>query len=353
VGNLAKFLPFILKEINEQPKRQYLLLHALKEIINSESVDGSPNETFKAKVGEIWTVLIGHCDSGEEGTRNVAAECLGKLCLVEPEKFLPDLRKCVKSDSTRMRATAVTAVRFMITDHPSPIDEHLRQTIGEFLQPVRDPDLQVRRVAIVTLNSAAHNKPKLIRDCLTSLLPALYAETTVKPELVHEVEMGPFKHIVDDGLDLRKAAFECMYTLAEHCLDRIDVAEYMNHVESGLKNQHDIKLLTFLMLSRLAVACGLQVSQRIDRFCDLIKPQLLVKPKQNAVKQENEKQDELKRSALRTVLALKRLPQHDRSQKMAELIEIIKASPELTTIYDTVERDNSARSSGVDAMETE
>ncbi|KAH7666412.1 CAND1 protein, partial [Aphelenchoides avenae] len=110
-----------------------------------------------------------------------------------------------------------------------------------------------------------------IRDCLGSLLPALYAETDVKKELVHEVEMGPFKHIVDDGLDLRKAAFECMYTLAEHCLDRIDVFQYMDHVESGLKDQHDIKLLTFLMLSRLAATCGLQVAQRIDRFCDLIK----------------------------------------------------------------------------------
>lgn len=33
VGNLEKFLPFILQEISQNPKRQYQLLHALKEVI--------------------------------------------------------------------------------------------------------------------------------------------------------------------------------------------------------------------------------------------------------------------------------------------------------------------------------
>lgn len=63
-------------------------------------------------------------------------------------------------------------------------------------------------------------------------------------ELVREVEMGPFKHTVDDGLDLRKAAFECMYTLLDSCLDRLDVFEFLNHVELGLKG-----LLCFLSKS--------------------------------------------------------------------------------------------------------
>lgn len=32
VGNLPEFLPFILTEIEAQPKRQYLLLHSLREV---------------------------------------------------------------------------------------------------------------------------------------------------------------------------------------------------------------------------------------------------------------------------------------------------------------------------------
>ena len=38
----------------------------------------------------------------------------------------------------------------------------------------------VRRVALVTFNSAAHNKPSLIRDLLDQILPQLYNETKVR-----------------------------------------------------------------------------------------------------------------------------------------------------------------------------
>jgi cullin-associated NEDD8-dissociated protein 1 len=32
VGNLSKYLPFILDQIDNQQKKQYLLLHSLKEV---------------------------------------------------------------------------------------------------------------------------------------------------------------------------------------------------------------------------------------------------------------------------------------------------------------------------------
>lgn len=100
---------------------------------------------------------------------------------------------------------------------PQPIDSQLRGCIGDFLRTVQDPDLvcstcsfwfstglkplcftlqcgesslnllcfvcftqNVRRVALVTFNSAAHNKPSLIRDLLEQILPRLYNETKVR-----------------------------------------------------------------------------------------------------------------------------------------------------------------------------
>jgi len=72
-----------------------------------------------------------------------------------------------------------------------------------------------------------------------------------------------------------------------------------------------------------------------------------LRPKKNAVKQENEKQDELKRSAIRTVLALKKIPNNDRSQEMAAIMEIIKSSCELELMHNTLERENATSSIGM------
>lgn len=60
-------------------------------------------------------------------------------------------------------------------------------TTGNFLKTLQDSDLNVRRVALAMFNSAAHNKPSLIRDLLNTLLPSLYNETKVRRELIREV----------------------------------------------------------------------------------------------------------------------------------------------------------------------
>ncbi|KPP62663.1 cullin-associated NEDD8-dissociated protein 1-like [Scleropages formosus] len=313
VGSLPEYLPFVLQEISGQPKRQYLLLHSLKEIIGSAAVAG-----LRPYVESVWTLLLTHSECAEEGTRNVVAECLGKLTLIDPETLLPRLKGYLLS--------------------------------GDFLKTLEDPDLNVRRVALVTFNSAAHNKPSLIRDLLDSVLPHLYNETKVRKELIREVEMGPFKHTVDDGLDIRKAAFECMYTLLDSCLDRLDIFEFLNHVEDGLKDHYDIKMLTFLMLARLSTLCPSAVLQRLDRLVEPLRATCTTKVKANSVKQEFEKQDELKRSAMRAVAALLTIPEAEKSPLMSEFQSQISSNPELAAIFDSIQKDSS--SANMESMDT-
>ncbi|KAK7137279.1 hypothetical protein R3I93_017381 [Phoxinus phoxinus] len=334
VGNLGEYLPFMLKEIGSQPKRQYLLLHSLKEMISALSA-----ESLKPHVENIWALLFKHCECAEEGTRNIVAECLGKLTLVSPSELLPRLKKQLTSGSPLSRSTVVTAVKFTIVDHPMPIDSLLKGCIGDFLKTLQDPDLNVRRVALVMFNSAAHNKPSLIRGLLTSLLPSLYNETQIRKDLVREVEMGPFKHTVDDGLDVRKAAFECMYTLLDSCLDCLDIFEFLNHVEEGLKDHYDIKMLTFIMLTRVSKLCPAAVVQRLDRLVEPLKATCTTKVKAGSVKQEFEKQEELRRSAMRAVAALLSISEVEKSPAMADFANQIRSNAEMATIFESLQGD--------------
>lgn len=58
-------------------------------------------------------------------------------------------------------------------------------------------------------------------------------------ELIRTVDLGPFKHIVDDGLELRKAAFECVDTLLDSCLDQLNPSSFIvPYLKSGLDGEH-------------------------------------------------------------------------------------------------------------------
>uniref|UniRef100_A0AAY4B1Y3 TOG domain-containing protein n=1 Tax=Denticeps clupeoides TaxID=299321 RepID=A0AAY4B1Y3_9TELE len=334
VGSLEEYLPFLLKEISSQPKRQYLLLHSLKEVISA-----SLPESLKAHMESIWALLFKNCECAEEGTRNVVAECLGKLTLVHPSDLLPRLKKQLSSASPHARSTVVTAVKFTIVDQPMPIDSILKGCIGDFLKTLQDPDLNVRRVALVMFNSAAHNKPSLIRMLLPKVLPHLYNETQIRKDLIREVEMGPFKHTVDDGLDVRKAAFECMYTLLDSCLDCLDIFEFLSHLEEGLKDHYDIRMLTFIMLARLSTLCPAAVEQRLDRLVEPLRATCTTKVKAGSVKQEFEKQEELRRSAMRAVAALLAISEVGKSPIMAEFANQIRSNTEMASIFDSVQGD--------------
>ena len=49
-------------------------------------------QVLAAYVPSIWSQLYRHTECEEEGTRNVVAECLGKLCLIRPDELLPKLQ---------------------------------------------------------------------------------------------------------------------------------------------------------------------------------------------------------------------------------------------------------------------
>jgi len=150
-----------------------------------------------------------------------------------------------------------------------------------------------------------------------------------KPELIHVVDMGPWKHRVDDGLETRKIAFETMYTILDTCLSNIDLHVFFTHVLRGLADESDeIKVLCHMMLFRLSQVAPTTVSQRLDE----VSPELEEAVKgahvtKDTVKQDLERAGELQRSALRAIAALSKISSPTISPRMERLVESIEKGP--------------------------
>merc|ERR1712228_459964 len=107
-------------------------------------------------------------------------------------------------------------------------------TISQFLKSLSDSDLLVKRQTFLSINTIFRVNARLIMNGLDSILPILFAATVTNQSLIREVDLGPFKHRVDDGLPMRKAAFTCMDSLLDSTPHKIDLFEFIKYLKNGL-----------------------------------------------------------------------------------------------------------------------
>jgi len=285
---------------------------------------------------QLLILLFTHTNTEEEGTRKVVAECLGKLALLEPNKVVGGLASRVSNASPFTRACVTTAIKSIVSDKNHPADAVLESYVAEFLNLLSDKDLVVRKAALLSLNYLAHHKPKSIRAHLPRHLPLLYGETVVKKELIREVDLGPFKYKQDDGTELRQAAFEAMYTLLDTCITQLDLVEFISPLASGLVDVYDIQMLNHLLLIRLAKKAGAPLIGSLDPLIEPLKSNVLSKPKDSAVKQQVERNEELIRSSLRAVAAIAKIPEAENSPKFQEFMKSTIQTPGVAEKYEAV-----------------
>jgi hypothetical protein len=82
----------------------------------------------------------------------------------------------------------------------------------------------------------------------------------------------------------------------------------LNRFYNVIVKHLNFQMLTYLMVARVAQLCPGAVLTKLDKLVEPLKMTVTTKVKANAVKQEYEKHDELKRSAMRAVAALMQIP---------------------------------------------
>ena len=101
-----------------------------------------------------------------------------------------------------------------------------------------------------------------------------------------------------------QSAYETLYSLMETAFSRINILDFYDRVIAGLKDEHDIRALCNLVITKLVVLDIDETTRRLDAIAESYRPVLSIKLKENSVKQEIEKQEEAVRSIIRVSVLL-------------------------------------------------
>jgi cullin-associated NEDD8-dissociated protein 1 len=331
VGNIDKYLPFIL-ENSKDPSKQYSILNAMRQLVIGKSSTSEGIQDFSKHLDKITPVLF-QAKPKDEAGQNLVAECLGRAATVAPSKIIPELHKRVTDNDVSTRATAVNSLSYIKYDsaNATNIFENLKGTIGDFIKLISDKELVVRDAAINALAYVLRRNLDLVRPILTQHTDAIYAQAE-RCEF-REIDYGTHKEYADNTLKGREVIFtsilsafftECPEVIEPHKLIKCVLAAY-RHDPKLRPQTDDIFVCANLILVKL---CALAPAVVLSTLVDLVGP-LETEIKKNA-------ETNVKKSSLQAVAAICKIPNWENAnQKFVEVVnKLVKGNEKLKQRYE-------------------
>lgn len=268
-----------------------------------------------AIVGKVQTYSL-----IKETEISLAAECLSLAkCLSFPDE---------SSDAVDfLMASTVKLIISSEVDENGEFVQRLQNLVKRVCDLVMHSNLSVKQAAVNGLMVSLHNNALVILPVLSVKLSELMEKELVsKKEYTRVLQIGPFKHKIDDGLELRKSLYEMVYTIlivAEKdpeisWIASINYYDILNmFITKGLKDDNSVVQLCCITIQKLAalhpelfVEPGI-IPNLIKYASRILKRSL----KETATKQELEKHAESTRAISRTFakVDLLQLEPHDRT----------------------------------------
>lgn len=136
-----------------------------------------------------------------------------------------------------------------------------------FLLLLQEDDLAVKNVALLMVYSAVHHAPQLVAGLMKEqVLPTIYNLAQLNME--RKVDLGPFKHTVDDALPLRKAALSIVATCLEKCPTCLDIPAFMPVLAKALADVEDIQLQAHQIVISMCARQPLPIVAAADSFVE-------------------------------------------------------------------------------------
>jgi cullin-associated NEDD8-dissociated protein 1 len=240
-------------------KQKYLFLNTIREIVISDS------DCLSGYLTPLMDLLMSQTGHPEDSIRSIVAECLGRLFIVYPEDLIDQFDAAFAGKDPVVKATLARSAKYS----GQKISNELMYTLlaSSLINLASESDPDVKRSALEGLTTMVHTDWKIIKDNIKDLEEFAHGETTVRKDLIDEVDLGPFKHKVDRGLPMRKSAFQLLETLFDRgAADYCDMNRLVEAVTTlGLIDAaEEVSVLNLHILAKLTQRANVVVVSRID-----------------------------------------------------------------------------------------
>ncbi|KAJ2793926.1 hypothetical protein H4R20_006390 [Coemansia guatemalensis] len=262
----------------------------------------------EASTGLMWEQITGYVQSNRGPLPDSLAQSLATIFAVFPETYASLLADHIASpdNSAEVRAFYITTFRTVLADKQlSPeCDEQIKRVLTRALAGIDDPNAEIRRLSLLALQTVIQDKAALVENTLATIAPALYRQTVVDESLVRTIRMGPFTRRVDDGLDARWAAYQCVLALVRELPGAVDGSAVVDSVVRGIADEQGIRLVVLQIINESLPVLLADYMAKLDALAESIeKAQGTLLPKK-AVKQEIDKHNAIMRSTVALMIAL-------------------------------------------------
>ncbi len=238
-----------------------------------------------------------------------------------------------KSASALERATVTKSFKFGASKETSSFD--LEIFIEYLIKMASDADITVRRYALESLTAITHQHPDAVKKDIELIQQAAVQLSKIIPTLIKEVDLGPFKHKVDDGIPIRKAAYALFDTLVERVPERVNAALIAEVAIKGIDDTaEECMLQSLTLIHRLSIYSPIFVISNIEPLLDSLNKHYT---KHIGNVANNDKAKNIMRSVIRVIEQLHRAPESEGVTKFSDFMkEKIQDNPAAKDIFQNI-----------------
>jgi cullin-associated NEDD8-dissociated protein 1 len=288
LGKLKGIISFLFESFSS--KKTFAVAAALKEAV--KSVEPQDAERIIEQLSKI------NVDSDEDLIMPIA-DCYGILITKKADEFVPKYYYPAL-ENKKLSAAIIGSIKTSMMSANVNLFVPLIPLIVKRLDEKFPP---VKMALFSVVNYIISNAPGEIKPYLFEIMNKTIPQLEVDQNYVKIAKFANVQHIIDSGVDSRKAVYEMLSSLIDNFLGELDFTSIVKNVLSGIEkdSEHDIKLMCFSLLTKLSsLNLGL-MAQHIEDFIPqlrkIIEPSLDEKNKN----QDSQKQTELSKSVCKFV----------------------------------------------------